>query len=82
MEWMGQCDEFYLLVSNKEHKSRRENAFIQELKCHGIEQLQRETTRIEIPSIYHSYEPWRELSEKWRWNSVGDQVRLQMRTGG
>ena len=59
-----------------------ENCIAQELKCHGIEQLQREMTRIEIPSIYHSYEPWRELSEKWRWNSVGDQVRLQMRTGG
>ena len=51
-------------------------------ECKLKQNLQQKIFRVEIPSTYHSYEAWRSLAEKWRWNEIGDQVRLHMQLGG
>lgn len=82
MEWMYTCDRFYMLVSKKERKTRREEAFLQELKLHGMENLQEKMIRVEMSNRYPSHEHWRDQAERLRWNEIGDLVRLQMQMGG
>lgn len=75
MEMMDMCEELFFLVPQREYKSRREKAFLQELRQYGLENIFEKMIHIEITQIYNIYEPWRNLAEKWRWNQIGDQVR-------
>lgn len=73
-EMMEQCQDFYLLSADDSGESRREKVFFQELKRRGKENFAEKINRIVLPTNAAKELKWQDLMQKWRWNSVGEQL--------
>lgn len=74
-EFMGICDNVYLLYPKGNSGSWREKSYVDELERRGKDDVFNRVHRIEVPSILSTDGEWESLVEKWKWNSAGDYLR-------
>lgn len=77
-ELMTQCDVFYMPKRKGESGIWRERAFMDEVERRGEGEFLNRIIRIEIPAVLGTDEDWRKISEQWRWNSFGENLRQQI----
>lgn len=74
-EFMGICNQVYLLYPKGDNGSWREKSYVDEMERRGKDEVLHRIHRIEISSITGTDRNWERLVEQWKWNSVGDYLR-------
>jgi len=74
-EFMGRCQQFYLLREKGKYSLSREQAFFCEMKRRGKDTFLERIVHMELPVTSGKELDWRGISKQWLWGTVGNQLR-------
>ena len=79
IDMMDHCNEFYLLCGREALGEWREAAYLDALERREKTQFLQKMKFIEVPEIASVSGSWDQLTEKWRWSTLGEGLRRLVR---